>query len=302
MPPLASIDGVPGHFAQGRIIDLAQGRSITFDALIDQLAKNDLVFVGEVHDNPEHHLIEVQVLQALTARCGPLTVAMEFFTTAQQQALDRYMKGEVPEDVFLKEVDWAGGWSFPYHFYRPLLLSARENRDPVVGINLPASVVRKVARSGLDSLTPEEHAQTAKEIDLDHEAHRRYLSDVFKEHSHPDLGDFEHFYQAQCVWEDTMAENIARSLTKGGKMIVFVGNGHIINRFGIPDRVLRRAPVKISTLLLYPLTDRSILTKNMADHVWLTAGCSAGGHAFPPMKLRNAGEDKPDENHTDKNR
>jgi len=286
MPPLASIDGVPGHFAQGRIIDLAQGRSITFDALIDQLAKNDLVFVGEVHDNPEHHLIEVQVLQALTARCGPLTVAMEFFTTAQQQALDRYMKGEVPEDVFLKEVDWAGGWSFPYHFYRPLLLSARENRDPVVGINLPASVVRKVARSGLDSLTPEERGHVAKEIDLGNEAHHQYLIEVFKGHSHDDLKNFDYFYQAQCVWEDTMAENIARRLTDNpGRMVVFAGNGHIIKRFGIPDRVSRRIPVKMSTILLYPLTGRMILTKNMADYVWLTGECSSGGHGHPTMSV-----------------
>jgi len=303
MPPLASIEGVPGHFAEGRIIDLNNGKSISFDELMDDLQKSDLIFVGEVHDNPEHHLIEVQILQALTVRYGPLTVAMEFFATTQQPALDRYVKEDVSETVFLKDVDWARGWSFPYHFYRPLIFSAREQGNHLIGINLLSSVVRKVARSGLDSLTPEERGHTAQEIDLDNEAHRQYLSEVFKDHSHDDLKDFDYFYQAQCLWEDTMARNIARHLKEDpGRMVVFTGNGHIINRFGIPDRVLRRIPEKMATILLYPLTERLILNKSMADYVWLTGGCSAGGHGHRNIKLRKLGEKDRNENKTGKDR
>jgi len=92
MPPLASIEGIPGHFGKGRIIDLEEGKSISFEQLIDQLQSKELIFVGEVHDNPEHHLIQVQILQALMARHGPLTVAMEFFDESRQPVLDRYLE------------------------------------------------------------------------------------------------------------------------------------------------------------------------------------------------------------------
>jgi uncharacterized iron-regulated protein len=303
MPPLASIEGITGHFAKGRIIDLTNAESISFEDLLDDLQKNDLIFVGEVHDNPEHHLIEVQILQALTARYGPLTVAMEFFDTTQQPALDRYMEEGIDETTFLKDVAWARGWSFPYHFYRPLILSAKSAGNRIIGINLPNSVVRKVARSGLDSLTIEERGHAAEEIDLDNEAHRKYLSEVFKDHSHNELKNFDYFYQAQCAWEDTMAENIARRLKDNpGKMVAFTGNGHIINRFGVPDRVSRRLPVKIATILLYPLTERSILTKNMADYVWLTGGWSSGGHGHQTIRLRRLGENSKNENNTGKDR
>jgi uncharacterized iron-regulated protein len=303
MPPLASIEGVPGHFAEGRIIDLKNGKSISFDALITELQQSDLIFVGEVHDNPEHHLIEAQLLQALIARYGPLSVAMEFFATNQQPALDRYAEEGLTETTFLNDVDWAKGWSFPYHFYRPLIFLAREKGNRLIGINLPGSVVRKTARSGLASLTPEERGHAAQEIDLDNEAHRNYLSQVFKDHSHDELKNFDYFYEAQCVWEDTMAENIERDLKANpGRMVVFAGNGHIINRFGIPDRVLRRMPAKISTILLYPLTERLILFKNMADYIWLTGGCSAGGHGHRTMRLRRLGESSENENSTGKDR
>ncbi len=279
MPPLASVEGVPGHFSQGRIIDLSQGKAISFDEFVGALGGRDVIFVGEVHDNPEHHLIEVQILQALSLRYGPLDIAMEFFATGQQAALDRYLKEDIPEDVFLKEGDWRGGWGFPYHLFRPLLFSAKAEGNYVYGINLPHRVARKVARSGLQGLTPEERSQAAEEIDLTHEAHRAYLKRVFEEHSHPDLGNFDYFYQAQCLWEDTMAENIARRYSHTGrKTVALVGNGHIIHRFGIPERLARRTPVNMATVLLYPLTERLNLTKTMADYVWLTAGCSAGGH------------------------
>jgi len=303
MPPLASIEGVPGHFARGRIIDLGSGKSISFEQLIDDLQAKDLIFVGEVHDNPEHHLMEVQLLQALTARSGPLTVAMEFFDITLQPVLDRYTEGKLSESVFLTDVGWQEGWSFPYHLYRPLIFSAKEKGNRLIGINLPNSVVRKVARTGLDSLTPEEREHAAEEIDLENQAHRRYLGEVFESHSHDQLRRFDYFYQAQCVWEDTMAENIALYLNDNpGKMVVFTGNGHIINRFGIPDRVLRRIPANMATVLLYPLTDRLIINKNMADYVWLTGGCSSGTQPHPTIKFHKSGEIHKNENNTRKDR
>jgi len=278
MPPLASIDGIPGHFGKGRIIDLKEGKSISFEQLIDQLQPKELIFVGEVHDNPEHHLIQVQILQALMARYGPLTVAMEFFDETRQPVLDRYMEEEVSETVFLRDVDWDKSWSFPYHFYRPIIFLSKQKGRALLGINAPHNIVRKVARSGLDSLTPEERDQVAKEINLDNQPHRDYLSEVFKKHSrHHQLKNFDYFYQAQCVWEETMAENIARYLTDNkGKMVVFAGNGHITDRFGMPERVLRRLQVSLATIVLYPLTDRTIMNEEMADYIWLTGDSSAG--------------------------
>ncbi len=305
MPPLASIEGIPGHFGKGRIIDLEKGKSISFEQLIDQLQSKELIFVGEVHDNPEHHLIQVQILQSLMARYGPLTVAMEFFDESRQPELDRYMDDEVSETVFLRDVDWEKGWSFPYHFYRPIVFLSKEKGRGLLGINASNNIVKKVARSGLDSLTPEERDQVAGEINLDNQAHRDYLMEVFKKHSHhQQLKNFDYFYQAQCVWEETMAENIARYLADDrGKMVVFTGNGHITDRFGIPDRVLRRITVNMATIVLYPLTERLIINKNMADYVWLTSGCSSGGHRGrrPSKHKIESGEKIENENNTRKN-
>jgi uncharacterized iron-regulated protein len=271
MPPLASIEGISRHFRVGQIIDIDSGSAISFDQLIDRLESKTVIFIGEVHDNPEHHLIQVQILQALMDRYAPLAVAMEFFQKHKQEALERYMHGTTTEELFLKDVEWNEGWTFDYHLYRPLILMIRAKGGEILAINAPNKIVKKVARSGISSLEPEERRQLAKKIDLGNKGHRAYLSEVYKEHVHPDLKRFDYFYQAQCVWEDTMAENIAEYLTQHQeKMVVFAGNGHLIKKFGVPDRTQRRIPGTMATILPYPLTGHVMLKRQDADYIWLT--------------------------------
>jgi uncharacterized iron-regulated protein len=58
-PVVATIPGLSGQFKVGQIVELQTGRVVSFDQLIEQIATKDLTFVGEVHENPEHHLIQV---------------------------------------------------------------------------------------------------------------------------------------------------------------------------------------------------------------------------------------------------
>jgi uncharacterized iron-regulated protein len=271
VPNIAVIPGISDQYRIGQIIDLSSGEAIPFEQLIENIASVDLIFVGEVHDNPDHHLIQVQILQAFIAEERPVTLAMEFFQKPVQPILDRYIQGEIGEEAFLKEVDWKKQWGFPYSYYRPLMLLAKQNGSKVLAINAPSDIVKKVAYDGLESLDQSEHDQIASEIGLDNEAHREYLREIYRQHGHGTLKAFEYFYEAQCVWEDTMAQNIADYLIKeDGKMIVFTGNGHIVNKFGIPDRVINRKPVSMVTIMPYDLYGTETIEKGTADYIWLT--------------------------------
>jgi uncharacterized iron-regulated protein len=275
MPAMATIQGIPGRFDLDQVVETSTGEVLSFEQLMDLSGEKDLVFVGEVHDNPDHHLIEVQILQALLARHGPLTVAMEFFQKPQQSILDEYMKGAIDEKQFLEKVNWRETWGFDYHFYRPLLLAVKAAGGRILAINAPREIIRKVARSGLDSLPQNERAQLATRIDLTDKQHREYLLQIYRQHTHQDLKNFEYFYQAQCAWEDTMAESIANELKMHKReVIAFTGNGHITQKFGIPDRVQSRIPVSLATIGLLPLDGPTEVEPASADFVWLTLSCS----------------------------
>jgi len=270
-PPSATVEGVVERFRPGQIVDLASGKVIDFEELIANLSSKDLIFVGEAHDNPDHHLIQIQILQAVATRSPSLTMGMEFFQQRQQPIVDRYVQGEMTEKEFLEAVDWEKSWGFDYHLYRPLMQFARERKYRVLALNAPNSVVRKVARTGLNSLEPSERDQLPKNIDLSQERHRAFLHEIYSEHSPRDLKEFEFFYEAQCVWEEAMASTLAEHLASGkGKLIAFTGNGHIVNKFGIPDRTVRRVPASMVTVMPYPLNGKETVDRASADYVWFT--------------------------------
>jgi uncharacterized iron-regulated protein len=282
--PTAMVEGLTRHFYPGHIISLPKGEILSFEDLIGNLTKKRLVFVGEVHSSPEDHLLEVQILQALLAESRS-DVAMEFFQASQQQAIDLYLNGKTDETTFLKEAHWYREWGFPYRFYRPLILATKGRNRRLFAINAPNRIVRKVARQGLDALTPQERDQIARHIDLTDRQHRAFLKKIYTMHKHGDIGNFEYFYQAQCVWEDTMAEHIADFLkTHRDNLVVFAGNGHIENRYGIPNRVIKRIPVPMAIVVTHAVDEPITFKKNAADFIWLT------GRSFPAMPQKNPGK------------
>ncbi|MFP4037004.1 MAG: ChaN family lipoprotein [Desulfobacteraceae bacterium] len=281
--PEARIPGINRTFRPGDIVDLHRGEAISFETLLQRIAPHDVVYIGEVHDQPEHHLIQVQILQGLMEQGGPVTVAMEAFRRHHQEALDRHLSGAASEEEFLEEVDWDSTWGFPYHFYRPLISLARENKAPVLAMNVPQDLVRKVAREGLEELTEKERGQLPEEIDLKDRAHREYVRKAYGRHDQKEIPEFEYFYQAQCVYDETMAEVISSRLeAEGGyrpKVAAFVGNGHLAYRFGIPRRVFRRTRASQVVILPYPVGAQTELETETADFLWLTSpGGFRGGN------------------------
>ena len=72
---------------------------------------------------------------------------------------------------------------------------------------------------------------------------------------------------AQCVWEDTMAASVARNL-EDDIMVVLAGSGHIIHKFGIPDRSFRRTGVPFRSIMLTSAERRAELS--LDDYLWVT--------------------------------
>lgn len=61
-------------------------------------------------------------------------------------------------------------------------------------------------------------------------------------HQSKSFKDFDEFYHAQLLWDESMAENMASFLQKNPEhsMAVLAGNGHIMHGHGIPNRAKRR--------------------------------------------------------------
>jgi uncharacterized iron-regulated protein len=229
----------------GGILHLPTGYYVPETALLDAAADARIVYVGETHDNPASHRLELNILQALQRRNpGRIALGMEMFTHAQQDALDRWSAGQLSEKDFIRESNWGQVWQMNFAYYRELLQFAKQNRIPVIGLNADRELVHALGRMPQDELPPEQRNQLPQ-LDLGDPYHVALVTAIYRGHA-SGQAMLDGFQRIQTLWDETMAENVARYLQspqgKDRQLLVVAGGNHIRNGFGIPRRVFRRLP------------------------------------------------------------
>jgi uncharacterized iron-regulated protein len=229
----------------GQILHLPTGMPVTMAQMLAVAADSRIVYVGETHDNPASHRLELEVLKGLAERHpGAVALGMEMFVRSQQPALDRWVAGKLDEKAFLKESRWYDIWRMDFAFYRDLLIFARDRHIPIIALNAEKALVSAVRAKTPDQLGAEERAQLP-ELDQGDPYQRAMVVAIFGGHSHGGMQS-DGFVRVQTLWDETMAESVARYLTSpagnGKRLLVVAGGNHVSYGFGIPRRVFRRLP------------------------------------------------------------
>ncbi len=228
----------------------------SFDSTVEQLNRNRVIYVGENHTSLSDHILQFRIIQALHARNKDLAIGMEMFPMSSQDALDRYTLGpdNTDERTFLKESEYYDVWRYDYRYFRDILHFAKKHTIPVIGLNLDKKIVSEVFRTGgTDSLDEKTRKALPVARDLDLPGYTDRLAQVHSMHvqgSHA-KGMESGFIQAQALWDETMAQNIAAYLESHPKdrMVVLAGTQHTRNDSGIPPRVAGRIAVKQASVL-----------------------------------------------------
>ncbi len=246
------------------ILGVEVPKALRLAGIIDKVSHKKIVYVGEQHDKYEHHFTEFEVIKALFKKNHKIAIGMEMFQKPFQKALDDYIQGRIDEKQFLKASEYFKRWVFDYNLYKDILRFARAEKIPVVALNIRSEIVDKISRGGIDSLTEEERKELPATMDMSDEDYRDRLRSVFETHESFGERDFNHFFQAQIVWDESMAESIAEYLKKNPdrQMIVIAGGGHLMFASGIPKRVFRRDGLDHSIIL----NDQSV-EPDIADFV-----------------------------------
>lgn len=235
----------------GQIVHLPTGTLVTSAQMLTMAGDVRIVYVGETHDNPASHRLELHVLQALAKRHpGRLALGMEMFKRSQQPALDHWTAGMLDEKAFLKESRWFESWNMDFAYYRDLLTFARDRHIPVIALDAEKSLVRAVRNKAPDQLTPMEQAEVP-ELDLTDPYQRGLVTAMFGDHSHGGM-QLDGFIRAQVMRDETMAESAVRYLASPAgqdkHLLVVAGGDHVENGFGIPRRVFRRLPTSYTII------------------------------------------------------
>lgn len=211
------------------------GPAIAQGADPSEFAGADIVVLGEVHDNPAHHLRQAEIVAAL----DPSAMVYEMLTPAQAA---RVPFDRLPDPNAL---GWdAGGWP-DFAIYAPVFEAGLGR--PVYGANIPRAAVRRAMGEplgpllaemqggawdfGLDTPLPED--QQAEREAEQMEAHCDALP----------IEMLPGFVAAQRL-RDGMLAGVALAALEahGAPVVVITGNGHARTDWGVPALIARAAP------------------------------------------------------------
>ncbi|TVQ95852.1 MAG: hypothetical protein EA398_16810 [Deltaproteobacteria bacterium] len=290
----AAMDGL-AEFVAGE-----SGATLGARDVAERIARARVIHVGELHGHPEIHAVQAGIVDAFLDAGVPVAVAVEMLPWTMQDHADLWARGEVDEEEFLTLVDWPRTWGHAFAAYRSLFVSARREGASLLAINAPPGLSRDVFRQGMDGLSPERRRLLPADVDRSDGPYREAVIAALGMHGHLPEDEDERaaiearFFEAQLVWDETMAASIAdalESLPGTVRIVVAAGAMHVAGGGGIPDRVARRVPsVQQVRIVCLPRMEAANLQAAVArahpgDIVCLPRGGMDG-------EARGAGEDQ----------
>ncbi|MBB3105132.1 ChaN family lipoprotein [Azomonas macrocytogenes] len=258
LPPWQS-PGQREHENVGQIIDLHTGAVLAPAQLIDRLAASSRVLVGERHDNPDHHALQLWLLQALAEQRGQGSVLLEMLTPDQQQRVRQvqaaYARGNPPADL-KKALGWQPGWD--WDLYGPLVSYLLRQPYPVLAANLDRSEIASVYRlveplKGQLSSAPAVQEKLMARI---REAHCNLLP--------------ENQLPAMLAIQQQRDRRIAeRLLAAPGPALLLAGAYHVRRDLGVPLHLQDLGGKDAVVLMLAEAGSK--VQAAQADFVWYTA-------------------------------
>lgn len=249
-----------------RIFD-TQGRTTSWDQMIDALVDADVVVIGESHGHPLGLEAAALVFDDLLARTDHAALAMEFFERDTQVALDDYLTGVTDEATFEKAAHRSQGNYPPGH--KRLIEAAKAAGRQVIAANAPRRYVHMARKQGYDALAK-----------LTDEQKRLFViptvmpsgdyKDAFFEMMGGGMGTgdqvhsgmppemVEAIFRSQAMWDATMADSVYRATLSGNRPVVLVvGRFHADNEGGTIQLLKRLRPdLTIKTLSMVINTDQ----------------------------------------------
>jgi uncharacterized iron-regulated protein len=234
-------------FAQDKpayVIFNAKGKKVSYKKMLQTLQSQDIVLIGEFHDNPISHWMELEI----TKDCGTirqLVLGAEMFEQDNQPALDRYLR----DSLSAKWLDSnARLWRNYKTDYAPLVKYAKDHQLSFAASNVPRKYASLVAKGGFESLDtiPSDAKKWMAPLPFAYDSTLpgyKKMKEMMPGHGGSNLP------KAQALKDATMAHFILQYYKPGSLFIHYNGSYHSENHEGICWYLKKAKPdLKLATV------------------------------------------------------
>jgi len=206
----------------------SKGKRTTYEKMIKDLGKSDMVFFGEYHTNPISHWLQIEMtISFYDVKKDKLFFGAEMFENGNQLVLNEYLAGFYEEDKMTPELTQL--WGNYETDYKPILEFAKENNLRFIATNIPRRYASMINKKGIDVLkeiSPEGLAMIGPDL-------KRYfdptvkayaeMADQMGGHVPPNMLNIQ---TAQASKDATMAHFSLKNFKKGDFLFHFNGSYH----------------------------------------------------------------------------
>jgi uncharacterized iron-regulated protein len=226
--PLLAAVMLADHPLAGRAWDVQAARFIDAAEVERRIAVADIAMLGETHDNPAHHELQLKLYRGLVAAGRKPTLALEQLDAENQAAVDaaRAQEGATPATL-AQAGKVSRGWNWA--FYEPLVAVALEHRLPIVAANLSRSRAREAAGArppAMEEVWNDDRQRTMRAL-------------LVASHCGDDSPMIDAMVDMQRARDALMAERIAQAPQP---VVAIMGRGHADARLGVPLYLRSRFP------------------------------------------------------------
>ncbi len=248
----------------------SEGKQVKYKTLLKDALESDVVFFGEMHNNPICHWLQLELTSDIFEKKGELLVmGAEMFETDNQLILDEYLDELIKTKNFENE---AKLWPNYKTDYKPLVEFAKENNLDFIATNIPrryAAVVHKKGFEGLDSLNQEAKVLIAP-LPVKYDPELNCYKNMLKM-----MGGMGHVNtnlpKAQAIKDATMAHFILENRSEGTLFVHYNGTYHSNDFEGIVWYLEQENPdLKILTIASFEQKEIDELSDeylNIANYV-----------------------------------
>ncbi|TIH07362.1 ChaN family lipoprotein [Pseudomonas leptonychotis] len=247
------------HPELGQIVELRTGVLLTPEQLLARLAAAPKVLVGERHDNPDHHALQLWLLRALATQRLQGSLLLEMLTPDQQVKVDQVRAsiaaGQAPQDM-LDALAWQPGWA--WSLYGPLVQHALRQPYPLLAANLERREIMQIYAQvpplqGQASTAPPVREALLKQIRQSH-------CNLLPESQLPAM------LAVQQQRDRRMAEAL---LAAPEPSLLFAGAFHVRRELGVPLHLQDLGAAKGVHVLILAEAGSQVAAE-AADFVWYT--------------------------------
>ena len=229
---------ISGHYIDHPLVGKmfnAKGKEVPQKVFPLLAQRSKFTLLGEIHDNPDHHLIQAAIINAVGKSGRKPSIVFEMVPRSLSEEINLYDLANDPQlDAFAKRLEWEKrGW-YSWDIYRPVALAAANNNLRMVAGNIDREVSRKISKDGIATLG----AARVTAFRLDHPLPEKTKNSLRTEldESHCGLlpkSALPSMINVQRARDGSLSNALLTSGRQYGAILI-AGNGHVRKDRGVP--------------------------------------------------------------------